>query len=71
MYSDTHKTLDKEQKDSYVELADFLNNTSDHPLQFNIDFTEAEVKNTIKSLRKGTVSSIDMITNEILKSPDI
>ena len=53
LYSDTHKTLDKEQKDGYVELADSLNNVSDHPLQLNTDITEAEVKNTIKSLKTG------------------
>ena len=67
---DTHKTLDKEQKDGYVELADYLNNASDHPLQLNTDITEAEVKNTIKSLKTRKASSIDMISNEILKSLD-
>ena len=70
LYSDTHKTLNKEQKDGYVELADSLNNASDHPLQLNTDITEAEVKNTITSLKTGKASSIDMISNEILKSLD-
>ena len=70
LYSDKHKTVDKQQKDSYIRTADRLNSESDHPQSLNQDITLNEVKLTIKALKSGKASSLDMISNEFLKCLD-
>jgi exonuclease III len=71
LYSDKHKTVNTSQKECYMHMADELNTTTtDHPDSLNNDISPNEVKSAIKSLKAGKASSLDMISNEILKCLD-
>ena len=70
LYSDKHRTVDKSQKGNYMTTADRLNSRTDHPQSLNKDFTIDEVNSSIKALKSGKASSLDMINNEILKCLD-
>ena len=70
LYSDTHKTISLEKKNEYLETADKINDSSTHSVRLNEEFTMEEVATNIKALKSGKASSIDMISNEILKSLD-
>ena len=70
LYSDNHKTVSTDYKSQLLEEADITNDTSNHPEGLNDFITTDEVNSAIKSLKLGKASSIDMISNEILKSLD-
>ena len=71
LYSDNHKTINSEKKDKYLKEADNINNTATYPADLNEKISMSEVVSTIKSLKSGKASSMDMISNEILKSLDV
>ncbi len=70
LYSDKHKTVSDERKYTLLNEADSMNSCSTHTLSKNLNDPIAieEVNSAIKSLKSGKASSIDMISNEILKS---
>ena len=70
LYSDNHKTINSETKQSFTTAANKINNESNHSEKLNKYFTSSEVITAIKSLKSGKASSIDMISNEILKNLD-
>ena len=70
LYTDHHTTINDEKKDTLIKTADNINNTSTHPINLNDKFSTDEVRRTIRSLKTGKASSIDMINNEIIKSLD-
>ena len=70
LYSDNHKTIGHAKKDIYLKRADSINKTASSPAGLNEKINMSEVFSTIKSLKSGKASSIDMISNEILKSLD-
>ena len=70
LYTDHHTTINDEKKDTLINTADNINNTSTHPINLNNKFSTDEVRRTIRSLKTGKASSIDMINNEIIKSLD-
>ena len=51
-------------------MADSINNSSTHPDILNMPIALNEVISVIKSLKSGKASSIDMVSNEILKHLD-
>ena len=70
LYSDDNSTINSEKKEDYINKADKINTTSTHPEILNKIITLNEITSTIKSLKNGKASSIDMVSNEILKSLD-
>ena len=70
LYSDNHKTIDQKSKQSYINEADNINSASPSPGTLNNPITLDEMKETISTLKRGKASSMDMISNEILKSLD-
>ena len=70
LYSDKHSTVTDDQKEEYLKKADDINYASLHPQSLNDPFTMTEIASAIKSLKSGKASSIDMISNEILKNLD-
>ena len=67
LYSDEHKSIDSSDKESYLDTADKINDTSTSPPTLNDIITFEEVSRSISSLKSGKASSIDMISNEIIK----
>ena len=70
LYSDNHNTVSTDHKSCLLEEADTINDTSNHPNGLNEFITTEEVNSGIKSLKSGKASSMDMISNEILKTLD-
>ncbi|NRB82002.1 MAG: reverse transcriptase family protein [Saccharospirillaceae bacterium] len=68
LYSDNHKTINSNVKQSYIDEADIINSSSPSPQILNDPILIDDVKLTISSLKSGKASSMDMISNEILKS---
>ena len=68
LYTDHHTTINYEKKETLINTADNINNTSANPINLNEKFSTEEVRTTIGSLKTGKASSIDMINNEIIKS---
>ena len=72
LYTDHHTTIsisiNDEKKDTLINTADKISNTSAHPINLNEKFSTEEVRRTIRSLKTGKASSIDTINNEIIKS---
>ena len=73
LYSDKHNTINSEQKNEFMNLADNINHnpSQSYPENLNEDITSSEVRSTIKSLKSGKASATDMISNEILKCFDL
>ena len=71
LYSDNHATVDATQKQTYIQTADNINNsTLPGPPTLNDAISTTDVNTTISSLKSGKASSLDMISNEILKYLD-
>ena len=70
LYDDNHNSISKETKNEYINMADHINITSTHPKLLNKPITVEEVTSAINSLKSGKASSIDMVSNEILKNLD-
>ena len=71
LYSDDHKTVSNDQKSRFLNEADYINNNSpNHPEDLNSPITTYELNSAIASLKSGKASSIDMISNEIIKCLD-
>ena len=68
LYSDEHKTMDANTKQTYLDTADQMNITSTSAPTLNETISIDEVANSISSLKTGKASSLDMINNEIIKS---
>ena len=71
LYSDNHKTISNDRKEQLLKSADNLNtNSPSNQLAsqvLNNKITITEVTETIKSLKSGKASSLDKVSNEILK----
>ena len=71
LYSDKHKTVNENKKVSMIDQADLINQGATHPVSLmNSLITTTELDSSIKSLKNGKASSLDMINNEIIKSLD-
>ena len=70
LYSDKHKTIDNNKKHDLINHADLLNKTSTPSTILNKEFTIEEIIIAMKGLKAGKASSLDMISNEILKCLD-
>ena len=70
LYSDNHKTINKKKNDDLINAADCINIRSVPSKELNGKFTIPELKRSIRSLKSGKASSIDMISNEIIKLLD-
>ena len=70
LYSDNHKTINENKKVSMIDQADLINQGATHPVSLNSLITTTELDSSIKSLKNGKASSLDMINNEIIKSLD-
>ena len=72
LFSDKHDTVNTTQKQTFIDNADSINNAAGtgHPPTLNDPISQSEVKSTISSLKLGKASSLDMISNEILKYLD-
>lgn len=73
LYADDHSTIDSETKQAYIVEADIINTTNHTTSSTTLNdlISYDEVTKTIKSLKTGKASSIDMISNEIIRSLDI
>ena len=70
LYSDKHKTVNENKKASMIDQADLISQDATHPVSLNALITTTELDSSIKSLKNGKASSLDMINNEIIKSLD-
>ena len=70
LYTDKHKTVRHEDKESYIKQADIINKRSVPNDSLNIPLTAAEVISAINSSKTGKASAADMMSNEILKALD-
>ena len=70
LYSDNHKTINDDQKQAFLDEALNYNANSPPPENLNAQIEAEEIESAVKSLKSGKASSIDMISNEILKSLD-
>ena len=68
LYSDEHKTIDSRLKQVFLDTADKINCSTTSSPTLNKTITVDEVKHGISSLKSGKASSLDMISNEIIKS---
>ena len=53
LYTDHHTTINDEKKDTLINTADKISNTSAHPINLNEKFSTEEVRRTIRSLKTG------------------
>lgn len=70
LYSDKHESIEPETKQNYLNRADEINTTTASSSLLNDIISEDEVRHSISQLKSGKASSLDMISNEIIKSLD-
>ena len=71
LYADEHNTIDGLTKQALFQEADNIANSSTTPNEaLNNDFTMDELNAAILALKNGKASSVDHISNEIIKALD-
>ena len=68
LYSNNNTSISNEQKEAFLQQADCTNNTTtDTNMILDSTITYDEVNCAVLTLKNGKSSSLDMISNEMLK----